>query len=78
MKAKTKYLKATKVARIENLIFSGFNLEADFFTLTCNQLTTLKECMKADGYRYDSPLGRSRSRSYWYSLQRVYNKMTKH
>lgn len=46
MKAKTKYLKATKVARIENLIFSGFNLSADFFTLT-------------------------------FSLQRVYNKMTK-
>ena len=59
MKAKTKYLKATKVARIENLIFSGFNLEADFFTLTCNQLTTLKDCMEADNYRYISPLGRS-------------------
>ena len=77
MKAKTKYLKATKVARIENLIFSGFNLRADFFTLTFSQLSTLEDCMKADGYRYDSPLGRSRSRSYWYSLQRVYNKMTK-
>lgn len=31
--------------------------------------------MKADGYKYDSPLGRSRLRSYWYSLQRVYSKM---
>lgn len=57
MKAKTKYLKATKVARIEYLIFSGFNLSADFFTLTFSQLTTHKDCM--------------------YSLQRVYNKMTK-
>lgn len=75
MKAKTKYLKATKVARIENLIFSGFNLSADFFTLTCNQLTTLKDCMIADNYRYISPLGRSTLRCYWYSLQRVYNKM---
>ena len=77
MKAKTKYLKLAKVARIENLIFSGFNLEADFFTLTCNQLTTLKDCMIADNYRYISPLGRSTLRCYWYSLQRAYNKMTK-
>lgn len=77
MKAKTKYLKATKVARIENLIFSGFNLEADFFTLTYSQLTTLKDCMTADNYHYISPLGRSTLRCYWYGLQRVYNKMTK-
>ena len=77
MKAKTKYLKLAKVARIENLKFSGFNLSADFFTLTCSQLTTLKECMEADNYRYISPLGRSTLRCYWYSLQRTYNKMTK-
>lgn len=62
MKAKTKYLKATKVARIENLIFSGFDLSTDFFTLTYSQLSTLKDCMDTDN---------------WYSLQRVYNKMTK-
>lgn len=43
MKAKTKYLKATKVARSENLIFSGFDLSADFFTLTYNRLSTLKD-----------------------------------
>lgn len=48
MKAKTKYLKATKVARIENLIFSGFDLSTDFFTLTYSQLSTLKDCMDAD------------------------------
>lgn len=77
MKAKTKYLKATKVVRIENLIFSGFNLSADFFTLTYSQLTTLKDCMIADHYTYKSPLGRSTLRCYWYSLQRVYNKMAK-
>lgn len=77
MKAKTKYLKLAKVARIENLIFSGFSLEADFFTLTYSQLTTLKDCMIADNYRYISSLGRSTLRCYWYSLQRVYNKMTK-
>lgn len=77
MKAKTKYLKATKVARIENLIFSGFNLEVDFFMLTDSQLTTLKDCMTADNYHYISPLGRSTLRCYWYSLQRVYNKMTR-
>lgn len=77
MKAKTKYQKATKVARIENLIFSGFNLEADFFTLTCSQLTTLKDCMIADNYHYISPLGRSTLRCYWYSLQRVFDRMSK-
>lgn len=77
MKTKTKYLKATKVARVENLIFSGFNLSADFFTLTCSQLSTLTDCMEADHYTYKSPLGRSTLRCYWYSLQRVYNKMTK-
>lgn len=71
------YLKATKVARIDLLINSGFNLSADFFTLTCSQLTTLKDCMITDNYRYISPLGRSTLRCYWYSLQRVYNKMTK-
>lgn len=77
MKAKTKYLKVTKVARIENLLFSGFNLSADFFTLTYSQLTTLKDYMTADNYHYISPLSRSTLRCYWYSLQRVYNKMTK-
>lgn len=77
MKAKTKYLKATKVARIENLIFNGFNLSADFFTLTYSQLSTLADCMEADHYTYKSPLGRSTLCSYWYSLQRVYNNMTK-
>lgn len=46
MKAKTKYLKATKVARTENLIFSGFNLSADFFTLTYSQLARLKIAWK--------------------------------
>lgn len=71
------YLKTTKVARIDLLINSGFNLSADFFTLTYSQLTTLKDCMIADNYRYISPLGRSTLRCYWYSLQRVYNKMTK-
>lgn len=77
MKAKTKYLKVTKVARVENLIFSGFNLSADFFTLTYSQLTTLKDCMIADNYRYISPLGRSTLRCYWYSLQRVFERMSK-
>lgn len=77
MKAKTKYLKATKVARIENLIYSGFNLSADFFTLTFSQLSTLEDCIEADHYTYKSPLCRSTLRCYWYSLQRVYYKMTK-
>ena len=70
-------LKACKEIRVQTIIAAGFNLEADFFTLTCNQLTTLKDCMEADNYRYISPLGRSTLRCYWYSLQRVYNKMTK-
>lgn len=77
MKAKTKYLNATKIARIENLIFSGFNLSADFFTLTHSQLSTLKDCMEADRYTFKSRKGRSILRCYYYSLQQVYNKMTK-
>ena len=70
-------LKACKEIRVQTLNAAGFNLETDYFCLDCRKLSILCECMKADGYRYDSPLGRSRSRSYWYSLQRVYNKMTK-
>lgn len=69
-------LKACKEIRVQTLIASGFNLKTDYFCLDGRKLSILCECMKADGYRYDSPLGRSRSRSYWYSLQRVYNKMT--
>ena len=71
-------LKACKEITVQTLIASGFNLKTDHFSLDGPKLSILCECMKADGYRYESPLGRSRSRSYWYSLQRVYNKMTKH
>ena len=70
-------LKACKEIRVQTLIASGFNLKTDYFCLDGRKLSILCECMKADGYRYDSPLGRSRSRSYWYSLQCAYNKMTK-
>ena len=70
-------LNACKEIRVKTLIAAGFNLKTDYFCLDCRKLSILCECMKADGYRYESPLGRSRSRSYWYSLQRVYNKMTK-
>lgn len=70
-------LKACKEIRVQTIIAAGFNLSADFFTLTFSQLSTLKDCMEADNYRYISPLGRSTLRCYWYSLQRVYNKMTK-
>ena len=70
-------LKACKEIRVNTLIAAGFNLKTDYFCLDCRKLSILCECMKADGYRYESPLGRSRSRSYWYSLQRTYNKMTK-
>lgn len=68
-------LKAGKEIRVQTLIQAGFNLEAVFFSLSSSKTGILCECMKADGYKYDSPLGRSRLRSYWYSLQRVYSKM---
>ena len=70
-------LKACKEIRVKTLIAAGFNLKTDYFCLDCRKLSILCECMKADGYRYESPLGRLRSRSYWYSLQCAYNKMTK-
>ena len=70
-------LKACKEIRVQTLIASGFNLKTDYFCLDSRKLSILCECMKADGYRYESPLGRSRSRSYWYSLQRVFNRMSK-
>ena len=63
-------LKACKEIRVQTLIKAGFNLKTDYFCLDGSKMSILCECMKADGYRYDSPLGRSRSRSYWYSLQR--------
>lgn len=70
-------LKACKEIRVQTFIAAGFNLETDYFRLDGRKLSFLCECMKADGYRYDSPTGRSRSRSYWYSLQRVFNRMSK-
>lgn len=70
-------LKACKETRVQTLIAAGFNLKADYFILDGRKLSILCECMKADGYRYVSPLGRSISRSYWYSLQRVFNRMSK-
>lgn len=70
-------LKACKETRVQTLIAAGFNLETGFFSLDGRKLTVLCECMKADGYRYDSPAGRSRLQSYWYSLQRVFDRMSK-
>lgn len=68
-------LKACKEIRVKTLIEAGFNLKTNYFCLDGSKLSILCECMKADGYRYDSPIGRSRS--YWYSLQRVFNRMSK-
>lgn len=70
-------LRACKEIRVQTLIAAGFNLKTDYFRLDGRKLTILCECMKADVYRYDSPLGRSRSKSYWYSLQRVFDRMSK-
>ena len=70
-------LKACKEIRVKTLIEAGFNLKTNYFSLNSSQLSILCECMKADVYRYDSPIGRSRSRSYWYSLQRVFYRMGK-
>ena len=70
-------LRGCKESRVQTLSSASFKLKRDYFSLDGNKLSILCECMKADGYRYDSPLGRSRSRSYWYSLQRVFDKMSK-
>ena len=70
-------LKACKENRVQTLIAAGFNLKEDYFILDGRKLSILCECMKADGYRYDSPIGRSRLRSYWYRLQRVFDRMSK-
>ena len=70
-------LKACKEISFLTLFASGFNLKTDYFCLDGRKLSILCECMKADVNRYDSPLGRSRSRSDWYSLQRVFDKMSK-
>ena len=70
-------LRACKEIRVQTLIAAGFNLKTDYFRMADINRTMLCECMKADGYRYDSPLGRSRSQSYWYSLQRVFDRMSK-
>lgn len=50
-------LKAGKEIRVQTLIQAGFNLEADFFSLSSSKTGILCECMKADGYKYDSPWG---------------------
>lgn len=71
-------LKAGREIRVHTLIQAGFDLEAGFYSLNYSKLDILCECMKADGYKYDSPLGRSRLCSYWYSLQRAFSKMNKH
>ena len=70
-------LKACKEIRVQTLIASGFNLKTDYFCLDGRKLSILCECIKADGYRYVAPRGRSISRSYWYSLQLVFNRMSK-
>lgn len=76
MKKKTSlYLKAGRELRVILLANVGFNLNKDFFVLNSDELSVLSGCMKADGYHYDSPQGRSRLRSYYYSLQRIYSKV---
>lgn len=66
-----KITKLTRQARALQLENSGFNLNRNYFTLSWAEQDILTAYMKADGYRYDSPLGRSRLRSYYYSLQRA-------
>ena len=57
-------LKACKEIRVQTLIAAGFNLKTDYFCLDSRKLSILCECMKADGYRYVSPIGRSPLHSY--------------
>lgn len=66
-----KITKLNRQARAMQLESSGFNLNRNYFALSWAEQDTLTTYMKADGYRYDSPLGRSRLRSYYYSLQRA-------
>lgn len=40
-------LKAGKEIRVQTLIQAGFNLEADFFSLSSSKTGILCECMKA-------------------------------
>lgn len=74
---KALYLKAGKELRVQLLIDYGFNMETNFYSLDSEKLSVLCKCMKGDGYTYDSPKGRSRLCSYWYALQRVYNRQNK-
>lgn len=70
-------LKAGKEIRVTFLLNNGFNMECDYFSMGSEKQRILSKCMKADGYRYMSPIGRSRLQSYWYSLQNTYKRMNK-
>lgn len=70
-------LKTGKENRVQTLIAAGFDFQKDYYSIPNSKLFILRHCMDADGYRYVSPLGRARCESYWYSLQRVFNRMSK-
>lgn len=69
--------KLSREARVLWLEEQGFNFAKNYFVLQWSETNLLLIGMKADGYRYDSPLGRSRLRSYYYSLQRAAAKLHK-
>lgn len=75
MAKKSLYMASNRVIRVTLLIGVGFDFTKDFFVLSTSELCDLAECMKADRYTYDSPLGRSRLRSYYYSLQRTFARL---
>ncbi len=69
--------KMSREARVLQLENAGFNFAKNYFTLDWSETDMLLVGMKADGFHYDSPLGRSRLRSYYYSLQRAAAKLNK-
>lgn len=52
------------------LIEGEVDLNKDFFVLSTRELSVLEQYRKLEHYNYNSPLGRSVLRSYYYSLQR--------
>lgn len=72
-----KTTKLSREARVLQLEKLGLDFAKNYFALRWSETDLLLVGMKADKYYYDSPLGRSRLRSYYYSLQRAAAKLHK-
>ena len=49
---------------------AGLNLEKDFFTLSCNEVSKVDEIRRAFKYSGANYLGRSKARQFWYAAQK--------